>query len=190
MQCNPIPIAPTMMPPASSKKGGGDVWYLEWQNFMRRKFGANLKYHCKIWYKIPSLWHRNKHAPRMWLLAACCHSLCPSCSSHRLPRIQMGSYSPRTPFVRAHRHQRLGRSSATWPPMAVCPHNLALMFLPTHDLFHGGCSAAILKNTPFPTFAPTFCTCVMWGGKPQVQNFVILSLFRMSWRFQLKLCNF
>ena len=62
-----VDISPCV--PETILTGGGgarNVRDLEWRNFrcgenlVRRKFAPILKYHSKIRYKIPRLWHKNK----------------------------------------------------------------------------------------------------------------------------------
>ena len=59
-------------------RGGGNMRYLEWRNLVRRNVAPISQYHCKIWYKIPRMWHNHKHTLRMLVvisfstLAGCC----------------------------------------------------------------------------------------------------------------------
>ena len=55
------------LPKHTRGRGGGirNVRYLEWQNLVRRKFGTNSLIPLQNWHKIPRLWHKNKHTPRI-----------------------------------------------------------------------------------------------------------------------------
>ena len=82
-RCTGVPID-SPLSPGQEHDGQRGEWGGDYERAMfgKAKFGAEkiwfqLLKSCKIWYKIPRLWHKNKHTPRICtrFLGGCCYFL-------------------------------------------------------------------------------------------------------------------